>query len=53
MTAARARRRDLEVALVGGHWMPNPRGVQVWQPCFYDHVQTCPTHSNLIPKENN
>lgn len=30
-----------EVALNGGHWIPNTRGVQVWQPCFYDNAQTC------------
>ena len=41
----RKRTRDVwteeEIALNNGHWTPNSRGVQVWQPCFYDTPQTC------------
>lgn len=44
---ARAR-RDAEYGLNGGHWMPNPRGIQVWQPCFYDSIQRC----NINHQEN-
>lgn len=30
-----------EVALTDGHWTPNSRGVQVWQPCFFTSAQRC------------
>lgn len=35
------RKRDLEYGLHDGHWTPNARGIQVWQPCFYTSAQTC------------
>lgn len=34
-------REEAENTLTGGHWTPNGRGVQVWQPCFFTSAQTC------------
>ena len=36
-----AEAKQAETVLMGGHWMPNTRGVQIWQPCFYDSVHAC------------
>ena len=50
-TAQRAAQKaiyDREYGLGEGHWMPNHRGVQVWQPCFFNNAQTC----NLNHQEN-
>lgn len=41
IAAAQKARIDAEFGLDGGHWMPNLRGIQVWQPCFHDSIQTC------------
>ena len=40
--------KDAEKALMGGHWMPNSRGVQIWQPCFYPSIHVC----NINHQEN-
>lgn len=37
-----------DVALTGGHWGPNSRGVQVWQPCFFNTIHEC----NINHQEN-
>jgi hypothetical protein len=37
-----------EIALTNGHWMPNTRGVQIWQPCFYNTIHDC----NINHQEN-
>lgn len=42
------RKRDLEFGLHEGHWTPNSRGIQVWQPCFFTSAQTC----NINHQEN-
>lgn len=34
-------KRDAEFGLQDGHWSPNSRGIQVWQPCFFTSAQTC------------
>ena len=35
------RARDIEFGLHDGHWTPNRRGIQIWQPCFFNSTQTC------------
>lgn len=37
-----------EIALAGGHWGPNRRGIQIWQPCFFNTIQAC----NINHQEN-
>ena len=39
--AAEKAKAEDELSLSNGHWMPNRRGIQVWQPCFFTSVQTC------------
>lgn len=46
--ASARKKRDLEFGLHDGHWTPNRRGVQIWQPCFYTSAQTC----NINHQEN-
>ena len=35
------QKRDAEYGLGAGHWTPNSRGVQIWQPCFFSSAQVC------------
>jgi hypothetical protein len=37
-----------ELALTNGHWGPNSRGIQIWQPCFFNTIQAC----NINHQEN-
>lgn len=30
-----------EIALTNGHWGPNSRGIQIWQPCFFNTIHDC------------
>ena len=46
--AAEKAKAEEELELTNGHWMPNSRGIQIWQPCFFNTIQAC----NINHQEN-